>query len=64
MSVANIHHSPMTELINLNKRTSVSIPRGLILEIDRTRGDVSRSRLLLRILERSRTSDIDAKEDE
>jgi metal-responsive CopG/Arc/MetJ family transcriptional regulator len=47
----------MTELINRNKRTSVSIPRSLILEIDRERGDVSRSRFLLRILEKSRTKE-------
>ena len=58
-----MHHSPMTEIINRNKRTSVSIPRDLILEIDRERGDVSRSRFFLRILEKSRMSYIDAKED-
>ena len=47
----------MTELINQKKRTSVSIPRSLILEIDLERGDVSRSRFLLRILEKSRTKE-------
>jgi hypothetical protein len=45
----------MTVVNNLNGRTSVSIPRDLILEIDRERGDVSRSRYLLRILEKSHT---------
>jgi hypothetical protein len=43
----------MSVLNNPNRRTSVSIPRDLMLELDRKRGDVSRSRFLLRILEKS-----------
>ena len=38
---------------NITKHVSVSVPRNLILEIDRKRGDVSRSRFFLRMLERS-----------
>jgi hypothetical protein len=43
----------MSELKNPNERTSVSIPRDVILEIDRRRGDVSRSRFFLRMIEKS-----------
>jgi len=48
----------MSVRITPNKRTSVSIPRELILEIDRKRGDVSRSRFFLRMIEKS-NSDLD-----
>jgi len=37
----------------ITKHVSVSIPRELILEIDRKRGDVSRSRFFLRMIEKS-----------
>jgi hypothetical protein len=48
----------MTELINPIRRTSVSIPEDLKLEIDRKRGDVSRSRFLLRILEKAQIGNL------
>lgn len=38
---------------NITKHVSVSIPRDLILQIDRQRGDVSRSRFFLRMIEKS-----------
>jgi metal-responsive CopG/Arc/MetJ family transcriptional regulator len=37
----------------ITKPVSVSIPKNLILEIDRRRGDVSRSRFFLRMIEKS-----------
>jgi hypothetical protein len=37
----------------ITKHVSVSIPRDLILEIDRQRGDISRSRFFLRMIEKS-----------
>lgn len=43
----------MSVVNNPNRRTSVSIPRDLMLDLDRKRGDISRSRFLLRILEKS-----------
>jgi len=46
-------YNAMSVRITPNKRTSVSIPRELILEIDRKRGDVSRSRFFLRMIEKS-----------
>jgi hypothetical protein len=42
------------------ERTSVSIPRDLILEIDRKRGDVSRSRFFLRMIEKSYSDCLDS----
>lgn len=38
---------------NITKNVSVSVPRNLILEIDRRRGDVSRSRFFLRMIQKS-----------
>lgn len=51
----------MNLINNMNGRTSISIPRELKLEIDRERGDVSRSRFLLRILEKSRVGYLDTR---
>jgi hypothetical protein len=53
----------MSVLNNPNRRTSVSIPEDLKLELDRKRGDVSRSRFLLRILEKSHTGNLSTAED-
>ena len=49
----------MSELKNLNERSSVSSPRYLILEIDRRRGVVSRSRFFLRMIEKSYSDFLD-----
>jgi metal-responsive CopG/Arc/MetJ family transcriptional regulator len=49
----------MSVINSPNGRTSVSIPRELILEIDRKRGDVSRSRFFLRMIEKSRNDYLD-----
>jgi hypothetical protein len=38
---------------SIPKHISVSIPRNLILEIDRRRGDVPRSRFFFRMIEKS-----------
>lgn len=38
---------------NITRHVSVSVPRNLILEIDRRRGDISRSRFFLRMIEKS-----------
>ena len=38
---------------SIPKHVSVSIPRSLILEIDRRRGDVPRSRFFFRMIEKS-----------
>jgi hypothetical protein len=37
----------------MNTYTSVSVPRRFLLEIDRQRGDIPRSRFFLRILEKT-----------
>ena len=52
----------MSVVNNPNRRTSVSIPEDLKLELDRKRGDVS-SRFLLRILEKSHTGNLSTAED-
>lgn len=44
---------------NIPKHVSVSVPRNLILEIDRRRGDVSRSRFFLRMIEKSYSDFLD-----
>ena len=44
---------------NITKNVSVSVPRNLILEIDRKRGDVSRSRFFLRMIEKSYSDFLD-----
>jgi hypothetical protein len=44
---------------NIPKHVSVSVPRNLILEIDRKRGDVSRSRFFLRMIEKSYSDYLD-----
>ncbi len=53
----------MSVVNNPNKPTSVSIPKDLKLELDRKRGDVSRSRFLLRILEKSHIGNLGTAED-
>ena len=53
----------MSVVNNPNKTTSVSIPKDLKLELDRKRGDVSRSRFLLRILEKSHIGNLGTAED-
>jgi hypothetical protein len=53
----------MSMINNPNRKTSVSIPEDPKLELDRKRGDVSRSRFLLRILEKSRIGNLGAIED-
>jgi len=46
----------------ITKHVSVSVPRSLILEIDRRRGDVSRSRFFLRMIEKSYSDYLDNSE--
>lgn len=53
----------MSAVNNPNKPTSVSIPKDLKLELDRKRGDISRSRFLLRILEKSHIGNLGTIED-